>query len=279
MKNNVGLKVALIYNENDYQINHIFADGIINEFKNQGMTCNLITINDSSNNLIDLTPYEIIINRTRKTYFLKNIKEKYIFNNPSFVELANSKLNTYQWAKTNKLNVLKTDIFNINKINDYKLPFIIKKDNGHGGKNVHLIKKTEFLNSFDNTYVIQEYYSKGVEDIRVYVMFNKIFYVIKRSADSNEFRSNFSINKKVKKYHLSLKEKIYIKKIIKKLPPGYYGLDFFKNKKLILNEIEDVVGSKSIYSLNSKINLPKILVKNLLKNLNNIKRWSTPINI
>ncbi|WP_169735590.1 ATP-grasp domain-containing protein [Mycoplasmoides alvi] len=276
-RNKHNLKIALVYTKNDYDNNNFFADQIIYELTKWNVLCDLILIDN--NNKIDLTKYEVIINRSRSIDFLINKKkDSIVLNNPTFTDMANNKFKTYLWCKLNKINVLDTKLFN--KKNNLTYPFVIKEIKGHGGKEVYKINDINDLNKINlinKEFIIQDFFKQGNVDIRVYVMFKKILFVAKRMATNlNEFRSNFSINKNASKFRLNFLQKKYVKKIINKLPLGFYGLDFFINdkKKLILNEIEDVVGSRMIYHLKPKINVPKIFVASILKNLKKCKSWN-----
>lgn len=271
-KNLEKLSAALIYAKNDYQINHLFADEIIEELEKKKIQTKLILIDQDNKQNIDLTNYDIIINRSRFFEFLVNFKNKrHVFNQPEFTKMANDKYLTYKWAKYNNIRCLKTDLFQNKEIKNYKFPVVIKQRDGHGGKEVFKFNNSKDLeenNLINEKYVVQEFFKQAKSDIRVYVMFKKIIAVIKRTAKNDEFRSNLSIGGKVEKYHLSLSNYFYVRKIINDLPDGYYGLDFFKKSgKLILNEVEDVVGSRSLYKLKKNLNIPKLLVKKIIKKL------------
>lgn len=271
-KNLEKLSAALIYAKNDYQINHFFADQIIEEFAKKKIKANLILVDNDNKQNVDLTNYDIVINRSRVFEFLLNFKNKrHVFNQPEFTKMANDKYLTYKWAKYNNIKCLETQLFQNKDIKNYKFPVVIKQRYGHGGKEVmkfNNLKNLEEVNLVNEKYIVQEFFKNAKSDIRVYVMFKKIIAVIKRTAKDGEFRSNLSIGGKVEKYHLSLNNYFYVKKIINDLPEGYYGLDFFKkSQKLILNEVEDVVGSRSLYKLKKNLNIPKLLVKKIIKKL------------
>ncbi|WP_027123751.1 ATP-grasp domain-containing protein [Mycoplasmoides pirum] len=277
-KNFCGLKVAIVYEKSNFKYNEQFAENLVLEFKNWGCLPQIFIVDKNVLNLIDLSSFEIIVNRSRLTYFLPDNKQALIFNDVNFSNMANNKFETYKWAKFNNINVLETNFLNKNK--KYKYPIIVKETNGYGGNQVYKINNFDELdkiNVLNKEYIVQDFFEHGNVDIRVYVMFKKILYAVKRTANnSEEFRANFSINKNVEKYKLNFLQKIYLKKIINKLPLGFYGIDFFlKNKRqIILNEIEDVVGSRALYHLKTNLNIPKIFVKNLLKNINNVKKWN-----
>ena len=270
------LNVAIIYEENDFEKNKYFANKLIESFYEYKCSPKLFLIKKNIDNKINLDSFDIIVNRTRLTNFLPKKEEILIFNEPEFTTMANNKFETFLWAKLNKINVLPTQLFNVKNMKNF--PFILKEVSSYGGKEVYKINELidiDKINMINKKYIMQEYLKEGNIDIRVYVMFKKILCSIKRTTnDLNEFRSNFSINKNAKKFYFSFWQKKEIKKIIKKLPLGFYGIDFFidAKKKLILNEIEDVVGSRMIYHLNLKLDIPKLFVKYLLKNIKKVKK-------
>lgn len=279
---------ALIYQESDYQINHQFADAIIQELKNQSIQSKLLILHE--NKKLDLSNYDLIINRTRKADFLTNLKPTCkVFNHPIFTKMANDKFETYKWAKLNRIKTISTKIYQNEDSKSYSYPAVIKSRDGHGGSEVYKVdnlKALEQLNQLHqkDKYIIQDYDAKGNRDIRVYIMFNKIFFCVERIANHNEFRSNFGINQNAKRFYLTLKQRLKIKSIIKKLPLGFYSLDFFihRKNKLVLNEIEDVVGSRTIYHLKPNINIPKILVSKIvyfLKRPEKLNKFDKPLSI
>ncbi|WP_027119784.1 ATP-grasp domain-containing protein [[Mycoplasma] testudinis] len=274
--------IALIYAKNDYQINHHFADAILKEFETHNHLAKLILIDPNKDEKIDLTGFDVIINRSRKIEFLEGFQNKrHIFNQPDFTKMANDKFLTFQWMKFNSIRCLTTELLNFRKAKDYKYPIVVKKRDGHGGSEVYKFnsyKDLELKNLDPQSHIVQEFFKNGDVDVRVYVMFGKILSSIKRQSPQDDFRSNVSVGGGGNVYKLTFWEKIYIKKIIKMLPLGYYSLDFFwKANKLILNEIEDVTGSRMIQRLGLKIDIPKILVKNIIHRLKKADNFQNEI--
>lgn len=101
-------------------------------------------------------------------------------------------------------NILQPDTFNSNQVLEYEdivdkigTPFIIKYRFGAQGKSVYLINsKDEYLDVVSNYYfddlIIQEYISSSYgRDIRIFVVGDKYFGVIRDNSD-NDFRANLA---------------------------------------------------------------------------------------
>ncbi len=81
-------------------------------------------------------------------------------------------------------------------------PFVVKKDIGRQGKNVHLVNQKEdldFLRGRFDKYIFQNYVDND-GDYRVFVFGGKVLGIMKRtSTDENEFRNNISLGGKANK--------------------------------------------------------------------------------
>ncbi|CDN40685.1 ATP-grasp domain-containing protein [Mycoplasma amphoriforme] len=270
--------IALIYSENDFLINKEFAQAIIHEIEKAGYRGKLFLVNHDHCDQIDLTNFDVVINRSRKGSFLKNFKnQKFIFNRVDFSEMANDKYLTFEWCKHHKIVCNEIKILDMAKAKDYRYPLLIKNRYGHHAKEINKINEFKDLLSYENNasdYIVEDFCENAKRDVRIYVMFGKIIKIIQRTVEGNEFRSNFNLNGVVKEIKLSFLKKRYVKKIIKKLPDGYYGIDFFINKnKLILNEIEDVVDSKALSKANIDFNISGLIIKNIVKKLKNAQQF------
>lgn len=274
-------RVAVVYNDRDYQVNKAFADSLVDAFNAYGVKATLLRLADDSHAQVDLSGYDIVVNRTRRTWFLKHAKpEAAIFNKPEFTVMANDKLRTSAWATLNKVKALDTRPYSFRDAGEYKYPIVVKKVDGRGGEEVFKADCAEDLDKLQlppGDYVAQEYCPAGGVDYRAYVMFRKIVHVVAREAAPGEWRANYSINKRARRARLTLKEFIRIKRIAKMLPYGYYGIDFFRDKgKFVLNEVEDVVGARAVYQLWPRTDIAKRYVKELFRNLGKSREWERP---
>lgn len=99
--------------------------------------------------------------------------------------------------------------------------------------------------------ILQEKICSDSEDVRVYILGNKIYKAIRRKG-KNDFRSNFSLGGSASVYELSSQQKLWIQNFIDAFGQevlGLVGLDFIidKNGQLIFNELEEMVGCRMLY--------------------------------
>lgn len=189
-----------------------------------------------------------------------NIK---VFNSYETSSICNHKSLTYHYI--NQLNVLMVDtvytqIENFPVQSPIDFPLIIKEATGRGGQQVHLVKdeidwKSIRSKLVNNDIVIQKANVELGKDVRVFVIGHEIISAVLRQSDT-DFRSNYRLGGSVKSYELDRKEKKIVQKIIKHFNFDLVGIDFLVSKEgdLLFNEIEDVVGSRTL-SATSNINL------------------------
>ena len=144
------------------------------------------------------------------------------------------------------------------KLCDYKdampeYPYVVKSRNGHGGSEVFRIDKKNTLENISLTnksgYIAQRFVSTPGVDVRVYVLGGKPVAAVKRTS-TEDFRSNFSLGGQVELFLPTDEQLAIIDKLQDFLATDYVGIDFMMhNGHWILNEIEDAVGSKMLYSL------------------------------
>lgn len=186
-----------------------------------------------------------------------------VFNNSFVASICNDKAQTYQYvAKTGIAMVDSRFVhknFLLEKLDTVPRPFVVKSVSGHGGSQVFLVREGQdvipIYDQLDDNVVIQPLASKKKQDLRVYVMGNEIVAAVLRTGNDG-FRSNFSLGGKAELYTLHDEEKAIVEKIIDLFDFGLVGIDFIVGDygSLLFNEIEDVVGSRMLYSC-SDINL------------------------
>ena len=96
-------------------------------------------------------------------------------------------------------------------------------------------------------FITQALCSETGKDMRVYVLGGKLLAAVLRSSD-NDFRSNFSLGGDVQAVAVPRSIRRMVKRLAKKVRLEFVGVDFIRHEgKWILNEIEDVVGSRMLY--------------------------------
>ena len=131
-------------------------------------------------------------------------------------------------------------------------PFVCKSCLGRGGNEVFLIDakkdlQTVLKTSVATNWIIQPIAPTIGKDLRVFVIGDSIIGAILRKSHQ-DFRANYSINQNAEWYNLNHEEKSLVNRIIHAHIFGFVGIDFLfdKDGKLIFNEIEDVVGSRTL---------------------------------
>lgn len=176
--------------------------------------------------------------------------------------------------------------------------YVIKSVDGHGGSEVFLLKDVNDKCEIDisdkakitclqdmkkesnisekiiyeslkgHDCVIQKRIDSDGNDIRVYVLFGKIYAAVLRHGDDG-FKSNFSLGGSVSEYFPDENQKIFIEKIINafgKDELNMAGIDFIltRDGRLIFNELEEMVGSRMLYKC-SKHDIVKEYVEQIAK--------------
>lgn len=221
-----------------------------------------------SEQLSTLPKVDFAIVRTNNADNNKILEEKgvRVFNNYLTSKIANDKFETYKLACQLKIPVMPTYL----EAQAF-FPVVIKSVNGHGGTEVFYVNNFEEQESVesilkDKKIIFQKPASTLGKDVRVYVLGGKVLATVERSSDTS-FKSNFSLGGNARLIKCSGKIKKYVKKIVKNLDCDFIGIDFiFNDGKPVLNEIEDPVGCRMLYSL-TEIDVATEFISYIVKSL------------
>lgn len=196
-----------------------------------------------------------------------------LFNNARTSCIANDKWLTYEWARRWEIPVLETEradaaaaIEGVAEAQEQEYspayPMVIKAVAGHGGSQVYWAENAEQHNE-----VLQELQSQSLspweiilqqpcsepgKDMRVYVLGKEIYQAVLRSA-SQDFRSNFSLGGTIELAEPTQEQRQIVERLWQELQFDFVGIDFLPhNGKWVLNEIEDVVGTRMLYQLTDR---------------------------
>lgn len=185
------------------------------------------------------------------------------FNESKVAEICNHKSKTH--IELNKLKIPMIPTYFATKHAPPKkpplpYPFVVKEAVGRGGKQIY------YCQSFDdwenaiqslstNDFLIQSADVQLGKDVRVFVIGKEIISAVLR-VNKHDFRANFKLGGDAVPYTLTEADKKMIQKIIHHFDFGLVGIDFLigHDGELIFNEIEDVVGSRTLSKV-SEINL------------------------
>ncbi len=170
-------------------------------------------------------------------------------------EICNNKARTYEFLHENNIPVIPwvSALPQDSPPQIEKYPVVIKPCCGHGGENVTLIHSDEEYEQArkkiaPDEYVIQPLATETGRDMRVYILGGEAVAAVLRSA-KGDFRSNFSLGGEVEAKKLSHDELLLVKRVCELLPFDYCGIDImYHNGTPVINEIEDVVGSRMLYA-------------------------------
>lgn len=281
----------LIYSEQDSEQNTAYINWFIDEAAIQGITLNLVLREELTigifqnkqtmlynNQQVQLPDFAVV--RTVEPLLNKMLESMgvNVFNSSQISAICNNKALTHYYI--NKLSIPMVDTIFIKKKNCVQLPviplpFVVKGTNSRGGKQVHLIedeKQWERCIADDisaSDLIIQS--TKNIQlgkDVRVFVVGNQIVGAVLRESKS-DFRSNFKLGGSATWYSLNHHEITLLNKIINAFDFGMVGIDFLldTNGKLHLNEIEDVVGSRTLSAV-SDINILRKYITHIIKSGN-----------
>ncbi len=194
--------------------------------------------------------------------------------NGSFVsKICNNKARTYEYLAQNCIPVIPWVSAKSEdtppKIASY--PQVIKPCCGHGGKGVQIIRNDDEYEAArrdiaPDEYVIQPLATTLRRDMRVYVLGGKVVAAVLRTSES-DFRSNFSLGGKVEAVMLSNDEEVLVEKVCSLFDFGLCGIDIMYHEgNPVINEIEDVVGSRMLYKTHD-IDILRLYLEYILKRL------------
>ena len=259
------VKGILVYTSADAEYNKWFIDHIIEE----GRKCNLdirLVLSDkeevsdideiSDREEVPDNDIDFAIVRNRDSKLCKRLEENNIrcFNSSYVVNIGNDKWEMYKDFNAAGIPVMYTQRTKL------PYPFVMKPVDGHGGENVYLIKNAdEYKRAIDTKpdektgeFIFQVPATEKGRDIRVYVVGGIILTAMERIAVDTEkdFRSNYSLNGNAKEHALTDEELKLAAKVADHIKADFVGIDLiYNNGRPVVNEIEDAVGTRMLYSL------------------------------
>ncbi|RYG74830.1 hypothetical protein EU245_01205 [Lentibacillus lipolyticus] len=141
-------------------------------------------------------------------------------------------------------------------------PFVVKDTGGRGGKQVSLVTDTpswdsvreQCTSSHDLIFQTAKNIQRG-KDVRVFVIGEEIIGAVLRE-NAHDFRANYKLGGSASWYALGEHEQNLVHQITSNFRFGMVGIDFLLDEDggLLFNEIEDVVGSRTLSAV-SNINI------------------------
>lgn len=257
----------VIYDRESLKRNISFAKMLISEAEKLNIDlCLMIAEELDFNTLPDfaiMRSYDCNISKK-----LENLGVK-VFNSSKVSEVCNDKMNTYLFFKDKNIPLMETKLLTPDISAPYSFPFVVKPVDGHGGDGVTLVSdENEYKSTLKalqgRKIIAQKKASDAGKDLRVYIIGNKIIAGMLRVSE-NDFRSNFSLGGKAYVHTLSKEEEKIIEAVTDNMYFDFAGIDLIYNDgKPVLNEIEDVVGSRMLYA-NTDIDVCKLYIQYIKK--------------
>ncbi len=179
------------------------------------------------------------------------------FNSAIIAELCNDKAKTNQVASMLGIPTADTLFVAEHQTPNIVLPYVQKSRGGRGGKDVSLIEKET---PAGQNMIAQKLATPG-KDVRAFIIGKEIVGAVLRTSET-EFRANYSLGGKAELFTLSEKETSIVERLVSMFEFGFVGIDFIYDDKdePMLNEIEDVVGSRTLSKL-TDINTANLYLK------------------
>lgn len=283
------MKAWLIYPKEEAVRNEAYIDWMIEEGKKLNVLIQVLVREKFHLGITDkklsityenkkIEPPDFAIVRVMDPFFSKQLELLGIavFNSAFVSEMCNHKAKTHQYVSA--LSVPTVDTIFLNNFSGqldaipFPLPIILKDAQGRGGKEVLFLSNEEEFTRAAQTcigrdVIIQRPAGTIGKDLRVFVIGREIIAAVLRSS-STDFKANFTLGGSAELYALSDLEKELIYKIIHFFDFDFVGIDFLfdEDGHLLFNEIEDVVGSRTL-SATSTINIVELYLQHIIQKL------------
>lgn len=253
-------KALILYTASDAARNGFLSEQYEKAFARFGADASLCIIDGMS-------PAELVkaargctavVDRTRDASYAEALEAAGIpVSNPSVLRrAAGDKLATYRLLSP-LVPMLETVEVGVGFAPPLPYPFVIKPRDGHGGEGVELIKDESDYEKYRLTYgtegkLAQPVATETGRDMRVYVIGGRPAAAMLRRAREG-IRSNFCLGGEasfVPLDSLSQDEWRLISRVCAALPLDYAGVDIMHDHgRAVLNEIEDPVGARMLYTM------------------------------
>lgn len=278
----------LIYSNEDIQTNKAYIDWFIEEAALQSIRLELIRREDLmigihdkqraifKNGEMQASP-EFAVVRTIDPMLSLHLEGCGIcvFNNSHIATICNNKALTHHFVYQLRIPMVDTYYSNASILETtppLPFPFVIKDVAGRGGQQVYLITdEKEYKLCIQRLQrqevIIQTCPVKPGKDLRVFVVGKKIIAAVLRESDT-DFRANYKLGGSARLYKLNDKEKNTIQTIVNAFDFGMVGIDFLISEQgeLLFNEIEDVVGSRTLSAVSNE-NILRLYVEHIHKQI------------
>ena len=235
----------ILYDRAVLEHNRFFAERLAECGRRLGMDTRVVTTDS-----MEGTP-DAVVSRMRDWHISDTLETKgaRVFNDSVTCRVCNDKLGTYRMAGKLGIPFLPCSVPG-EGIPDGP-PWVVKSRSGHGGSQVAMAGDRDELDRVVNRIpdpIVQEAAPVLGRDMRAYVLDGEVLACVMRSSE-NDFRANYSLGGKAELCEPPEECLEMIEKVVSELHPMFVGVDFVFGDRPYLNEVEDVVGTRMLYSL------------------------------
>ncbi len=249
----------VIYRQEDIEENRHFIEELITSGRNLGIDLRLVVAQNIDVDVPIKEKLDFVLNRSRSQFLAIHFQEANIatFNNTNVAMVGTQK--NYGYELMDYLGIPCLPYQLIDHYHDklmFDYPFVLKPNEGHGGQDVVMVEDQKMYDKIKKNYhlpyIVQQPSEQKGREIRVYVINNRVYKVIEK-INNKDFRANFKQGAEVRLSECPNLIDDYVKQIITAIKPFYCGIDFIVDgDKYYFNEIEDAVGSRSLFQLGIK---------------------------
>ena len=244
------MRCWILYDKEDLGGNRFFAERLMDSGNDLGFDCSIVTTDSMD---YEDAP-EVVVSRIRDSDILSQLEDygSTVYNRSSVCRICNDKAFTYSFVRSLGIPTLPFSF--PGQEMPAGPPWVVKSCMGHGGTEVFKADSKEDVDRFVSGLegrkpIIQSFASDPGKDMRVYVLGGRIIASVLRSSDT-DFRANFKLGGKAELVEIPDDIRMMVRRIVPELMADFIGIDFvFGDGKAYLNEIEDVVGTRMLYSL------------------------------
>ena len=259
----------LVYSQEGLALNRWFADRLLASAAAEGMDVSLHVISGDGNLQAGPLPDFVVMRAIRPDLSaMLETKGTRVLNNAETARVANDKWETFLLAHDMGIPVMDTMRFTLPEHGSVDFPCVVKSLDGHGGSEVFLVKDAAGFAAVEatgkSTFIAQPLCDEPGVDVRVYMLGGEVAAAVQRTSKT-DFRSNFKLGGEAAIIHPEPEVIEMAKRLYERLKFCFAGVDFIRHGgKWVLNEIEDVVGTRMLYA--SGIDAARLFMRNVRSN-------------
>ncbi|MGL5540627.1 MAG: ATP-grasp domain-containing protein [Erysipelotrichaceae bacterium] len=254
----------LVYTKEDYTLNKWFADHFVRVANQMGVKLQLQLVEHPSD--FELKDVTFVVNRSRFVDIAQKCEAMgiVVFNHAQATRLGNDKVlmsQTFAKAGLPVIPWLENEPWP-------SYPFILKDPKGHGGKQVYWIDNAmDYARHAQQRHMVQPVIAPTIGDLRVVVCGERILASFLRS-NPTDFRHNAKQGATVQWWPCSPAILEVVNAVQQQVHFDLGGIDFLlmEDGTFYINEIEDVVGVRSVYAL-SEVDVVVEYVRHIMERL------------